>query len=145
MDLNLLFTLANVYVLPFWLLMIVLPNWGITQKAMQSYLAFVPLIILYIYLFAAALDPDSIALLANPELPSIAQAFGREGVAFTGWVHFLTLDLFLGRYIYFKGQETKIWTIHSLIICLFAGPIGLLSHIVTVWASERLSQPSEVT
>ena len=145
MDLNLLFTLANVYVLPFWLLMIVLPNWEITKKVMQSYLVFLPLIILYIYLFVGALDPESIGLLASPELPGIAQAFGSEGVAFTGWVHFLTLDLFLGRYVYFKGQETNIWTIHSLIICLFAGPIGLLSHIVTVWVSDRFSQPSEVT
>ena len=145
MNLNLLFTLANVYVLPFWLLMIVLPNWEITKKVMQSYLVFVPLVILYIYLFAGALDPESIALLANPELTGIAQAFGREGVAFTGWVHFLTLDLFVGRYIYLKGQETRIWTIHSLVICLFAGPIGLLSHIVTVWASDQWIKTSEVT
>ena len=85
MDLNLLFTLANVYVLPFWLLMIVLPNWEITKKVMQSYLVFLPLIILYIYLFVGALDPESIGLLASPELPGIAQAFGSEGVAFTGW------------------------------------------------------------
>lgn len=131
MDLNLLFNIANVFVLPFWFLMIVLPNWNITQKVMKSYLVFLPLIGLYIYLFIISLNPESAAVLSNPQLPQLAQVFSDEKITFTGWVHFLVLDLFVGRYIYWQGQEKKIWTIHSLILCLFAGPIGLFSHIIT--------------
>ncbi|MGB5768966.1 MAG: abscisic acid-deficient protein Aba4 family protein, partial [Crocosphaera sp.] len=41
MDLSLLFNIANIYALPFWLLMVILPKWGITQKIMSSYLPFV--------------------------------------------------------------------------------------------------------
>ena len=131
MELNLLFNIANIFVLPFWVLMIVLPNWGVTQKVMKSYLPFIPLAGLYIYLFVISLNPESAQVLANPQLPELAQVFSDEKVTFTGWVHFIILDLFVGRYIYWQGQKEKIWTIHSLILCLFAGPIGLLSHIIT--------------
>ncbi|WP_017294644.1 ABA4-like family protein [Geminocystis herdmanii] len=131
MDLNLLFNLANLFVLPFWLLMIFLPNWGFTQKIMKSYLLFLPLIFLYIYLFITGLNPDSIEVLSNPQLVDLAKVFSDPTITFAGWVHFLVLDLFLGRYIYQQGQTEKIWTIHSLILCLFAGPMGFLSHIIT--------------
>ena len=46
------------------------------------------------------------------------------------------MDLFVGRWIYWQGQEKQILTIHSISLCLFAGPIGLLSHIVTIAIKE---------
>lgn len=126
-----LFDLANLYILPFWTLMILLPNWGVTKKVMGSYLPFLPLIGLYIYYLAASFDPELFSTLANPNLQDIAAFFSLEGSAGAGWVHFLVMDLFIGRWIYWQGQEKQIWTIHSLIFCLFFGPVGLLSHIIT--------------
>lgn len=143
MDLNLLFSIANLFVLPFWLLMIVFPNWNITQKVMKSYLPFIPLACLYIYLFAISLTPESAEALSNPQLPQLAQAFSDEKITFTGWVHFLILDLFAGRYIYWQGKEKNIWTIHSLILCLFAGPIGVLSHIITTTVQTKLNKNND--
>ncbi|MCS7148330.1 MAG: ABA4-like family protein, partial [Geminocystis sp.] len=32
MELNLLFSLANLYVIPLWMIMIFLPQWGLTQR-----------------------------------------------------------------------------------------------------------------
>jgi hypothetical protein len=52
MNLVLLFNLANVYVVPFWAIMILFPNWNITKKVMGSYIIFLPLIGLYIRLVA---------------------------------------------------------------------------------------------
>ena len=89
------------------------------------------------------LNPESAAAFANPQLSQIAQLFGDEKIALTGWVHFVVLDLFVGRYIYWEGQKTGVWTIHSLIFCLFAGPIGLLSHISTVWIQGKFLKSSE--
>ena len=131
MDLSTLFDISNLFVLPFWTIMILAPNWQITQKIMKSYLIFLPLIFLYIYLFVVSLTPESIEILSNPHLLDLAEIFANPVVTFAGWVHFLILDLFLGRYIYWQGREEKIWTIHSLVLCLFAGPIGFLSHIIT--------------
>ncbi|ACK64386.1 conserved hypothetical protein [Rippkaea orientalis PCC 8801] len=143
LDLDLIFNGANLFVLPFWLMMIVLPKWGLTQKVIASYLPFVPLTLLYLSLFILTLDPESAAAFSNPTLSVIAQLFSQEKIALTGWVHFIVLDFFVGRYIYLAGQRTGVWTIHSLILCLFAGPLGLLSHIVTTWIMNKDSQPEE--
>ncbi|MDJ0598536.1 MAG: ABA4-like family protein [Crocosphaera sp.] len=143
-DLSLLFSLANFYALPFWLLMVILPKWGVTQKIISSYLPFIPLAVLYIYLFFGSLDPDSIEAFSNPTLPILAQLFSQEPVMLTGWIHFIILDLFTGRYIYLEGKEKGIFTIHSLILCLLAGPIGLLSHIITAWIQLKVSNKEEL-
>ncbi|MBD2072246.1 DUF4281 domain-containing protein [Leptolyngbya sp. FACHB-671] len=139
MSLDLLFNVANFFVLPFWALMILLPNWGVTRKVMQSFLPFVVLASLYVYLFAGSITPETAQDFSNPQLADIARLFSSEQVAATGWVHFLVMDLFVGRWIYGEGQRTGVWTVHSLILCLFAGPLGLLSHIVTYWISQFLS------
>lgn len=144
-----IFTVANLFVLPFWTLMIILPNWGVTRKIMESYLPFVILALVYLYLFISSITPENAAALSNPKLADIAQFFADEKAAATGWIHFLVMDLFVGRWIYWEGQKTGIWTIHSLAFCLFAGPLGLLSHIITAWISQtfvlnRQSQESGV-
>lgn len=53
------------------------------------------------------------------------------------------MDLFVGRYIYLEGQKTGVWTIHSLAFCLFAGPMGLLSHILTTWIKQKFFPGSD--
>ncbi len=138
-----LFDLANLFVLPFWVLMIFLPRWGITQKVMESFVPFVLLAGLYIYLFSGTITPESAQALSNPQLADIAKFFASERIAATGWIHFLVLDLFVGRWIYWEGQRTGVWTVHSLILCLFAGPIGLLSHILTAKIAQLFFAASE--
>lgn len=137
MTTELIFNIANVFVLPFWALMIILPNWGVTQKVMESLIPFILLSAVYLYLFIFAISPESAQALASPQLADIARAFADEKVMATGWIHYLVMDLFVGRWIYGQGQKTGVWTIHSLILCLFAGPLGLLSHIITTAISER--------
>lgn len=131
MSFDLLFNAANLFVLPFWVLMVVLPNWGVTRQVMRSFLPFVALAGLYLYLFVNSLDPETAQAFANPQLSELARLFADEKVTLTGWVHFIVADLFVGRWIYWEGQNTGIWTVHSLVLCLFAGPLGLLSHILT--------------
>ncbi|MDY6807152.1 MAG: ABA4-like family protein [Cyanobacteriota bacterium] len=143
MTLDLIFNGANLFVLPFWILTIFLPKWGVTRKVISSFIPFVVLAALYIYLFVISLTPENAAALSNPKLADIARFFAEESAAATGWIHFLVLDLFLGRYIYLEGQRTGVWTAHSLILCLFAGPMGLLSHILTYWIGEKLFNRSE--
>ncbi|MDX2213920.1 MAG: ABA4-like family protein [Oculatellaceae cyanobacterium bins.114] len=150
MTLDLLFDGANIFVLPFWALMILLPNWGVTRKVMESYLPFVVLAGVYAYLFVNSVDPETAQSFSNPTLTDLAQLFADERVTATGWIHFLVADLFVGRWIYWEGQRTGVWTVHSLILCLFAGPLGLLSHITTQAVTKRFFQktttaPEQVT
>lgn len=142
LPLSFLFDGANLFVLPFWTLMILLPNWGVTRRVMGSFLPFVALAAVYIYLFTLSLNAETAQALANPKLSDIARFFTEESAAAIAWVHFLVMDLFVGRWIYWEGQRTGVWTVHSLVLCLFAGPLGLLSHIVTAWVSQRFFKPS---
>ena len=132
-----LFDSANLFVLPFWTLMILLPKWKVTQRVMASVLPFVALAGLYLFLLSGSVTGEAAQALANPKLADIARFFGDERAAATGWVHFLVMDLFVGRWIYWEGQRTGIWTVHSIVLCLFAGPLGLLSHIITAWLSKK--------
>ncbi|MDX2232727.1 MAG: ABA4-like family protein [Leptolyngbyaceae cyanobacterium bins.349] len=135
-DVSYLFDFSNVFVLPFWALMIFLPNLSITKRVMSSDFPFVVLAGLYLYLFISSITPENAAALANPKLSDIAHFFADERAAATGWTHFLVLDLFVGRWVYWEGQRTGLWTIHSIALCLFAGPLGLLSHLLTRWAAQ---------
>ncbi|ABA23013.1 conserved hypothetical protein [Trichormus variabilis ATCC 29413] len=139
MNITQLFNIANVFVLPFWALMILLPNWKVTRRVMESYLIFLPLAGAYLYLFITSITPENAQALSNPQLADIARFFADETAAATGWIHFLVMDLFVGRWIYWEGQKTGIWTIHSLTLCLFAGPLGVLSHIFTYWITKAIS------
>lgn len=142
MTTELIFNSANIFVLPFWALMIFLPNWKVTRKVMESFIPFVLLAALYLYLLTSSITPESAAVLSNPTLPDIAKFFGEESAAAVGWIHFLVMDLFVGRWIYWEGQRTSIWTVHSIILCLFAGPFGLLSHILTYWITQKFFRNS---
>lgn len=142
MTISQIFDIANIFVLPFWALMILLPNWKVTRWVMESYLPFVALAGVYLYLFISSITPENAQALSNPHLADIALFFTNENAAATAWIHFLVMDLFVGRWIYWEGQKTGLWTIHSLALCLFAGPLGLLSHIFTYWIAKRFSASS---
>ncbi|MEB3227194.1 MAG: ABA4-like family protein [Synechocystis sp.] len=142
---ELLFNLSNLFILPFWGLMILLPRWQWTEKVMKSLIPLAVLASVYLLLFIGSLNSESAAALASPELSAIAQAFADEKIMAVGWVHYLVMDLFVGRWIYWQGKETGIWTAHSLILCLFAGPIGLLSHLITAAITERLGKGNDST
>ncbi|MEH2461187.1 ABA4-like family protein [Nostoc sp.] len=143
MTISQLFNVANLFVLPFWTLMILLPNWKVTRQIMSSYLPFVLLAGAYLYLFINSITPENAKALSNPQLADIARLFADETAAATGWIHFLVMDLFVGRWIYWEGQKTGIWTIHSLALSLFAGPLGLLSHILTDWIAKTFFPKSQ--
>jgi hypothetical protein len=110
---------------------------------MESLLPFVALALLYAYFFVNSLDPETAEALSSPQLNAIASAFSDPRVMATGWVHYLVMDLFVGRWIYQEGLKTGVLTIHSLILCLFAGPLGLLSHLTTRWVTNSFFRKPE--
>jgi hypothetical protein len=145
---ELIFNLANLAVLPFWGAMIFLPNWRGTRWLLRSLIPLGLLACVYLYFFVLStlsLSPENLEALASAQLKDLAQAFSNETVMATGWTHYLVMDLFVGRWIYWQGQEKGIWVFHSLALCLFAGPLGLLSHLVTVAVTERFGNRTPIT
>jgi hypothetical protein len=126
-----IFSLSNVLVVPFWLLMIVLPHWRWTHRIMQSPLVSVAPALLY----AALVLPQTGSLLlalARPTLGGVAALLGTPAGAAIGWAHFLAFDLFVGRWAYLDSRERAIsaWLMAPvLFLVLMLGPIGFLLYL----------------
>lgn len=127
-----LFSLTNLMVLPFWGLMIVLPQWRWTARVMRS-----PFVSLAPALFYAGLVLPRLGeiwpAVSRPSLSGVASLLGSPEGAVIAWVHFLAFDLFVGRWIYLDSQERRlpIWlTAPVLFLTLMLGPLGFVSYLV---------------
>jgi hypothetical protein len=126
-----IFQLSNLLVVPFWLLMILLPHWSWTKRIMASLWTVVPAALLY----ALLVTPNFLALfgeLASPSLGSIAALLGTPEGAMIGWVHFLAFDLFVGRWAYLDSRQHGFtaWLVSPILFFVFMfGPLGLLLYL----------------
>ncbi|HEX2913384.1 MAG TPA: ABA4-like family protein [Chloroflexia bacterium] len=130
-ELNDFFRVVNLLVLPFWLLMLLAPRASLTKKVMNSRLVFMLMGGVYTSLLAQGLrgNPGGFQDIANPNLDGIVKLLANPQGAFTGWTHFLTFDLFVGRWIYFdslqKGKTARL----ALLLTFMAGPLGLMYYL----------------
>lgn len=127
-----LFQLANVLVVPFWLLMILLPFWSWTKRIIASPWIVAPAALLYVSLIL----PDFVSLLAqlaSPQLLAIAALLGTPAGATVAWAHFVAFDLFVGRWVYLDSRERGItaWLVSPILFfVLMFGPLGLLLYLL---------------
>lgn len=126
-----LFSLSNLLVMPFWLLMIFLPHWKWTKRLMSSLWVVVPAALLYTALIVPQLT-TALPSLMNPTLTTIATLLGQPEGATVAWVHFLAFDLFVGRWAYLDSRHANIttWLVSpALLTILMVGPLGLLVYL----------------
>jgi hypothetical protein len=128
-----IYLIANWGVIPFWLLLVVLPNHGVTNFLVQSII--VPLLLAGAYGFIAYnifLDGnilDSFQLYSG--LDGLYSMFSEEYFLLVFWLHFLSISLFLGSWISRDSQKymvSKPFVIISLILTYFTGPVGLVIY-----------------
>ncbi len=134
-----IFTLSNLFVLPFWALMILLPHWRWTQRIMRTLWPVVALAGVYTVLLLTQIGGAAGSLL-NPTLDGIAGLLGTPAGAAVGWVHFLAFDLFVGRWAYLDSRERGIsaWLVSPTLFFVFmAGPLGLLLYLAVRWLLQR--------
>jgi ABA DEFICIENT 4-like len=141
-----LFLFVTVLPLPFWVLMIALPNWRGTQRVMQSRLAVIPLLAVYAVLIIPQL-PGILSLFVRAEpvkLDELARFLGRPDATLVAWIHVLAFDLFVGRWAYRDSRQRRIpvWlTAPILLLLMLFGPLGLLLYLLvrTQFRAEHLS------
>jgi hypothetical protein len=127
-----LLELSGVLVLPFWLLMMVLPHWRWTQRIMRSPLISALPATLYTLLVLPRLGEVWPAV-TNPRLPEIAALLGSPAGATMAWVHFLAFDLLVGRWMYLESRERAIsaWLMAPILFfTLMLGPLGFLLYLI---------------
>ena len=140
-----IYLIANWGVIPFWLLLIIVPNHGLSNFFVQSII--VPLLLAIAYGFVAYnifLDGnilDSFELYNG--LDGLYSMFANEAFLLVFWIHFLAISLFLGAWISRDSQKymvPRFFVIISLIFTYFTGPIGLLIYwFIRIFFSKKIS------
>ena len=128
-----IYLVANWGVIPFWLLLIIFPNNGITNFFAQSIIAPLLLATAYGYLsYNLYLDNNIFSgFELYRGLDGLYSMFANEILLLIFWLHFLAISLFAGAWIVRDSRKyfiPKIITIPSLLITYFAGPIGLVIY-----------------
>ena len=139
-----IFNLSNLFIMPFWFLMILLPHWRWTQRIMATLWPIVALAVLYALLLFSQIGGNAGDLL-NPTLTGIAALLSTPAGATTGWVHFLAFDLFVGRWVYLDSRVLGIsaWPVApALFLVLMTGPLGLLLYLLVRLIWRRLFMAS---
>ena len=136
---------SNFGVLPFWLMLIFMPNSRITQIFVNSIV--LPLILssIYIYLIYQTLaleEPIFDIFKLYLSLDNLYTIFSVESFLLIFWIHFLALNLFLGSWVSrdaIKYNISKSFTIIPLVLIYFSGPIGLVLYwFFRVFFSKKL-------
>jgi len=133
-------TLINIYlwtnigILPFWILLLFLPNSRVTQIFTNSIIIPLLLSAAYVYvIYHAVLSGEFIFDFFNLyfSLDNLYAAFSTENFLLAFWLHFVFLNLFLGSWVSRDAIKYNIprgLVFLPLIFIYFAGPIGLLFY-----------------
>ena len=140
-----IYLFANWGILPFWILLIVAPNQGVTRALTQSVIA--PLILAAGYIFIAykiylegnIFEGFSLYL----SLEDLYSLFSDESFLLIFWLHFLSISLFAGCWIVRDSQRylvPRVLTVISLTLTYFSGPIGLMVYwFVRIFFAKKIS------
>jgi hypothetical protein len=128
-----IYLIANWGVIPFWLLLIFLPNNQITNFFTQSIIPFLLLGVGYAYLSYKIYLENNIfdGFELYNGLDGLYSMFANEVLLLVFWLHFLAISLFMGSWIVRDGRKylvPRIVTIPSLILTYFTGPVGLVIY-----------------
>ena len=137
---------TNFSILPFWLMLIIIPNSKFTRFFVNSII--LPLILssIYIYIIYQIIlldEPMLDVLKLYLSLENLYTVFSTESFLLAFWMHFLALNLFLGSWISRDGIKynmSRSLVSIPLIIVYFTGPVGLVLYwIIRVFYAKRLS------
>jgi len=137
MTLESLFTLFNVGVLPFWLLLVVLPHWRGTQLAVHSIGIPIALGVAYAWFLTQGWGTEGGSF---SSLQGVMTFFANPYAALAAWIHYLVFDLFIGAWEVRDARRRGIshwFVIPCLFFTLMAGPIGLLGYLLVRLALGR--------
>ena len=140
-----IYLIANWSVIPFWLLLIILPNHTVTNFFAQSIIA--PLLLASAYGFIAYDIFLEGNILNSFELyrglDDLYSMFSSEAFLLIFWLHFLAISLFLGAWIVRDSKKymvSRFFVIISLILTYFTGPVGLLIYwFVRIFFAKKIN------
>jgi len=118
------FSIANMLVLPQWALLIFLPKWKGTQWLIKNPVIPAALAIIYLIYVASIFGVEGGGF---GSLEEVKVLFGVDEAVLAGWVHYLAFDLLIGSWIVKDSQAKSVnhfTTIPCLFLTFMAGPVG---------------------
>ena len=140
-----IYLLTNFGIVPFWLMLAIIPNSKFTQFFVNSIILPLILTTIYVYIIYQAIlldEPISEIIKIYLSLDNLYTIFATESFLLVFWLHFLTLNLFLGSWISRDGVKYNMprgLVFFPLIVVYFTGPLGLVLYwIIRVFYAKRL-------
>jgi len=137
---------ANISILPIWLTLIFAPNSSFTKFFFNSIILPLILSAIYIYIIYQMILLDEAILNVFKiylSLDNLYTLFSSESFLLIFWLHFLTLNLFLGSWISRDGAKYNIprrLVSIPLILVYLTGPIGLVLYwLIRVFYAKKLA------
>ncbi len=140
-----IYYIANIGVIPCWLLLIVSPNHTMTKFFVKSVIIPALLSTAYIFIVYQIYLTENILEIFNLyiSLDEVYTLFSNEGFLLVFWLHFLSINLFVGNWIASDAKTysvSKFLVILSLIATYFAGPVGLVFYwLVRILYSKKIN------
>jgi len=136
---------VNLGILPFWLMLIIVPNSKFTQIFVNSIVLPLILSATYVYLVYQTILLDESLLDVFKlylSLDNLYTVFATETFLLIFWIHFLTLNLFLGCWVSrdaIKYNMSRVLVFIPLILIYFTGPLGLVLYwLIRIFYAKRL-------
>ena len=136
---------TNLGIIPFWLMIILIPNSRISQIFVNSII--IPLILstAYFYVIYQAIlldEPMFDIFKLYLSLDNLYTIFAMESFLLVFWLHFLALNLFLGSWVSrdaLKYNMSRSLIFIPLILIYFTGPGGLVLYwVIRIFYAKRL-------
>ena len=140
-----IYLFANWGVVPFWLLLILMPSHGITKFFSHSIIA--PLFLATAYIFVTR----QIILEGNTfegfnlylSLDGLDEVYSNESLRLVFWLHFLALSLFVGAWIARDSERhmvPKFLSAPCIIITYFTGPFGIVIYwFIRIFYAKKIN------
>ena len=144
-------TFENIYlwtnfgILPFWIILIIIPNSKVTQILINSVILPLILSLTYVYVIYQAIlldEPLFDIFKLYLSLDNLYTVFATESFLLVFWLHFLTLNLFLGSWVSRDGVKHNMsrgLVSFPLILIYFTGPLGLVLYwVIRIFYAKKL-------
>ena len=140
-----IYLFANWGVVPFWLLLVFIPNHAITKIFCHSIIVPLLLTIAYVFVARQIILEGSILKGFNLYLglDGLNEIYSNESLRLVFWLHFLAISLFTGSWIARDCQKyivPKVLSIPCIVITYFAGPLGLVVYwFVRIFYAKKIN------
>ena len=140
-----IYLFANWGVVPFWLLLILMPTHNITKFFSHSIIAPLLLAIAYIFVARQIILENNIfeGFKLYLGLDGLDEIYSKESLRLIFWLHFLAISLFVGAWIARDSERhivPKALSAPCILITYFTGPFGLVIYwFVRIFYAKKIN------